>query len=60
MADDIKLDPLDGKRVELRPNTIEQALIDCQRAIDDPNVCVVPTSRLFVDMLQILVKLKHS
>lgn len=60
MAEDVKLDPLDGKRIELRPNTIEEALVACQRAIVDPNVCVVPTSRLFIDMLQILIKIKRS
>jgi hypothetical protein len=43
-----------------RPETIEQALVDCREAMRDPNVSVVPTNALMVDMLTILVRLKHS
>lgn len=59
-GDGVEIEHLDGQQIELRPNTIEQALIDCQHAINNPRYCVVPTARLFVDMLEILVKLKHS
>ena len=44
-----------------RPATIEQALQDCIDAIAArERIAVVPTHELLVDMLSILVKLKHS
>lgn len=43
-----------------RPRSIEEALADCQEALGNEEIDVVPTKELFVDMLTILAKIKHS
>ncbi len=46
---------------ELRhPKTIEEAIVDCSDAIADPNVKVIPTNELMLEMVTLLAKLKHS
>jgi len=42
------------------PKTIEQALSDCLDALTSTHIAVVPTNELMIDMLRLLVKLKHS
>jgi hypothetical protein len=43
-----------------RPTTIERAIIDCQEAIANDHVAVIPTNHLMLEMLTLLAKLKHA
>lgn len=42
------------------PKTIEQALSDTIDSLIDETIAITPTKELFVDMLTILAKIKHS
>lgn len=42
---------------ELRPKSIEQGIIDLKRALTEPDVHVVPTNELFLEMLVLIAQL---
>jgi hypothetical protein len=42
------------------PKSIEEALQDCIESLGDDTIAVTPTKELFIDMLTVLAKVKHS
>lgn len=45
---------------DLHPRTIEQAIVDLQRALAEPKTFVVPTNELMLEIVVLLARLKHS